>query len=585
MRGHGVPIEEASLGPRLWNNTCVGGGTSQARIEAIFGMALAIAAIMAAPASAANYAYVANQGSNSVSTYSIGAGGSLESVGVTAVGAGPTDLEVSPDGTRLYVANSGAESVSVFSIGPGSALTPVDGSPFPVTGGPVNVALSPDGSRLFVNADHIKSVWVFRVTPDGLVGVSGSPFPTGQEFSDGMAITPDGRHLYIPTIDTTNVAAFDVAADGTLEHTSGSPFDIGGFGSAPAVTPDGAHLYVAAAPTNGPAAAHMRQFSIEANGALTPIPGAPTDAGRVPSATVVAPDGARVYALNGFSGSGPADISVFSIGVTGLLSPLDTTTAGSRTSAGAVDPAGTELYATNPEDGNVQQFTIASDGKLTASGAPVPTLSEPSAIALTPAQGPVAKLSFSGTTAGGATVLDASASGADEGRSIARYEWDFGDGSIAPNGPASPRHAYEPGTYTVTLTVADNFGCSTKQVANGLATLCNGGPPARTSQQLTVNPPLSPIGPPKTKLVATNVNQRHDSAKFRFNSPAQPGADAKPEFQCALTSGGTDPDFMPCESPKRYGNLDPGRYRFRVRAVSTTAKDDSPAQRRFRIRG
>lgn len=551
----------------------------------LLGVAFATMAIVAAPASAAQYAYVANHGANKVSVYSVGADGSLAPIGVTAVGTGPMDLEVSPDGTRLYVSNNGSDSVSVFSIGPDGGLTPVDGSPFPVTGGPIDIALSPDGSHLFVNADHIKSVWSFRVTPDGLVGVSGSPFPTNQEFSDGMAITPDGKHLYIPTIDTTNVAGFTVAADGTLEQAPGAPYGIGGFGSAPAVTPDGNHFYVAAAPTNGPAAAHMKPFSIGANGALTPIAGAQVDAGRVPSAIVVTPDGARAYAVNGFATGTTSDISLFSIEANGLLAPLNTVPADGRLSDGAVTPNGKTLYITNVASGNIQPLSIAPDGNLTPSGSPVPTLSEPNAIAVTPAQAPVARLSFTGTTAGGATVFDASASTAAEGRSIARYEWDFGDGSTASNGPASPRHAYEPGTYTVAVTVTDNLGCSTKQIANGLATLCNGGAPARTSQQLTVNPPISPIGPPKTKLVDANVNQRQDSATFRFRSPAQQGAEAKADFECALNDDGDDANFKSCESPKRYEGLDPGRYKFRVRAVSSTATDRSPAQRRFRIRG
>lgn len=52
--------------------------------------------------------------------------------------------------------------------------------------------------------------------------------------------------------------------------------------------------------------------------------------------------------------------------------------------------------------------------------------------------------------------LDASASTDPDG-TIVEYNWDLGDGTTIPNGDARGSHAYmEPGTYTVTLEVADN---------------------------------------------------------------------------------------------------------------------------------
>jgi PKD repeat protein len=55
--------------------------------------------------------------------------------------------------------------------------------------------------------------------------------------------------------------------------------------------------------------------------------------------------------------------------------------------------------------------------------------------------------------------FDASPSQAPEGNPIATYTWDFGDGSTASGRTAT--HAYdEPGTYRVTLTVADQSGRS-----------------------------------------------------------------------------------------------------------------------------
>ena len=66
---------------------------------------------------------------------------------------------------------------------------------------------------------------------------------------------------------------------------------------------------------------------------------------------------------------------------------------------------------------------------------------------------------------------------------MARYDWDFGDGSTAPNGGPRPTHAYaKPGTYNVTLTVTDDAGCSIARTFTGQTMSCNGGlqPRSRT---------------------------------------------------------------------------------------------------------
>jgi 6-phosphogluconolactonase (cycloisomerase 2 family) len=73
-----------------------------------------------------NHAYVANARSNSVTTYTIGADGSLtlaQADGVGgATGAGPIDLAVSDDDKFLYVVNGRDHSFSVFAIGADGTL-------------------------------------------------------------------------------------------------------------------------------------------------------------------------------------------------------------------------------------------------------------------------------------------------------------------------------------------------------------------------------------------------------------------------------------------------------------------------------
>jgi PKD repeat protein len=68
--------------------------------------------------------------------------------------------------------------------------------------------------------------------------------------------------------------------------------------------------------------------------------------------------------------------------------------------------------------------------------------------------------------------FNASTSTPGTGRTIVRYNWDFGDGVTKPNGGVTNVHDYEKvGIYLVTLTVVDDLGR-----------------PTSTSQSITVRP-------------------------------------------------------------------------------------------------
>jgi Divergent InlB B-repeat domain/PQQ-like domain len=101
-------------------------------------------------------------------------------------------------------------------------------------------------------------------------------------------------------------------------------------------------------------------------------------------------------------------------------------------------------------------------------------------------------------------------------------------------------------------------------------------------------PPAPPPGgtrklPPETKIIGATISKSKGSAAFRFT-----GTNAT-RFQCKLIRPGSGPRLAPkssftaCRSPKRYGNLAPGRYTFEVRAVNAVGPDRSPAKRHFKI--
>jgi hypothetical protein len=75
---------------------------------------------------------------------------------------------------------------------------------------------------------------------------------------------------------------------------------------------------------------------------------------------------------------------------------------------------------------------------------------------------------------------------------VARYDWNFGDGTTLANGGATPQHVYaRAGMYTATLTVTDDGGCSRTEVFTGQTAYCSGSAGATTTRTVVV--PATPV--------------------------------------------------------------------------------------------
>ncbi|MGZ8476045.1 MAG: PKD domain-containing protein, partial [Candidatus Limnocylindria bacterium] len=261
-----------------------------------------------------------------------------------------------------------------------------------------------------------------------------------------VAVSPDGAHLYVANSSSDDVSAFAIAADGSLTPVAGSPFATGGSGSfGLALAPDGRHLYATNASSDD-----ISAFALAPGGGLEPVAGSP-------------------FSL-------PA----------GAGSPM----------AGAVTPDSSRLYVANATGANVAGFGIAADGGLVAlPGSPYDLgIAGPDvwSIAVNPGQPPVAAFAPPDAIAGAPASFDASAS-ADPDGDVARYEWDFGDGTAAATGSPATSHTYTgPGMYRVKLTLTDDESCSTAFVHTGQTASCNGAPSAAVERSVSVRPPASP---------------------------------------------------------------------------------------------
>lgn len=195
-----------------------------------------------------------------------------------------------------------------------------------------------------------------------------------------ITIVRDNGYVYVNNnvLGTNTVSAFSVDANGALTPIAGSPFATGGSGigggffAANRVTIGTVRnfLFVANELTT-----NISVFSIDpATGTLTLVPGSPFAIGGTSGFGIslgVTPDNRFLFA----SSSGSNDITVFSIAANGTLTsiPGSPFAAGSEPDGIKVSPDGKFLAAALIASDAVGMFAIASNGALTAvPGSPFP---------------------------------------------------------------------------------------------------------------------------------------------------------------------------------------------------------------------
>lgn len=277
-----------------------------------------------------------NQGTGSISALTVNpTTGALALTGnsVTTTDV-PTNLAIGPSGTVLYAASYASATIAAYTIAPSTgALTPIAGSPFPVTcSGAFCVNDNNPGPMLYDAADstlYLADVtdWVVGAYSVGSNGALTFIANTSADINvNGLAITPNGKFLYATNTGAGDVSAYAITPNAML---SGNPEP------------------------------------------LTPVTNSPFPAGNNPATPVVEPTGHYLYVYN----SGVQSIEAYSINqTTGQLTEINTYSIDNPdvtdlTGLGglALDPSGQYLYVANPVgSGNISVFSIGStDGTLT----------------------------------------------------------------------------------------------------------------------------------------------------------------------------------------------------------------------------
>ncbi len=303
----------------------------------------------------ANFVYVNNQSgvSNSITSYSVDAGGVATSLGTVNTGgtgatvacAGIDRITVNLASNLLFVSNSGDQTISVFRITPSTGLlAAIAGSPF-ATGltldscAGISLAATPDGHFLMASSNG--QIKTFSVAVNGSLSLSATasllPAPMV-----GMKISGDGRFLAVS--HQASVSVFTISGiNGALTAVAGSPFAKAGTGLVGGLdfNCDGTLLYAA---EGGSTSSITDAWSVAASGALTPILGSPfVAAGSDSNVVFLTPDNTILYQSN----QGSKDLNTFTVNADGTLTSIGVASiAAGHTPAGlAGDNSGLFLYS------------------------------------------------------------------------------------------------------------------------------------------------------------------------------------------------------------------------------------------------
>lgn len=262
--------------------------------------------------------YAVNAGSDDISAFEVDRKG-LQLIGAPVSSGGDQPISLTVHGDLLYVLNAGGGgNISGFRIGTDGGLTPIPGSTRPLGGaGPAQIQFSPDGRVLVVTEKATNTIGTYTVGADGVAsgpntqpsagntpfgfnfnqrgdlvvseafgGAPGAstassyrldgsgvlslisgPVATSQSAACWIAISEDGKHAYTTNTGSGTISSLAIGAGGSLTLVD-AVAGVTGMGSLPqdaAFTPGGRFLYVRNAGGN------VGAFRVEKNGELAHI--------------------------------------------------------------------------------------------------------------------------------------------------------------------------------------------------------------------------------------------------------------------------------------------------------------------------
>ncbi|SFE33447.1 YVTN family beta-propeller repeat protein [Spirosoma endophyticum] len=271
------------------------------------------------------FAYIANQGSGTVSVINTATNQVVSTIGV---GSSPYGVSVSPDGSRVYVANQLSNNVSVINTATNQVVATIG-----VGVRPTGVSMSPDGSRVYVANQLSDNVSVINTATNEVVatiGVGESPI--------GVSVSLDGSRVYVANQNSDNMSVINTATSQVM-----ATINVGHVPNGVSVSPDGSRVYVTNTGSNNVSVINTATSQVVAT----------INVGRTPYGVSVSPDGSRVYVANRFS----ANVSVINTAASQVVATIN---VGSIPTGVSVSGDGSRVYVVNQNSDNVSVINTAT---------------------------------------------------------------------------------------------------------------------------------------------------------------------------------------------------------------------------------
>ena len=278
-------------------------------------------------------------------------------------------LTLSQERSRLLAVNAGSGTITIFNVHKAN-LTFLGETPS--EGAQPSAIAEFNGLVYVLNSGGAGSLVGFRLDNGGRLDriKNSTAFLTGTTTGGAsLSFSPDGQFLVVTERVANNIDVFHVQSDGTLSPIVVNPNPAPGTFSV-AFAPEGVAIVSETGPAGATNGSAISSYKVNPNGTLTAITHSlPTfAAGNCWDA--ITPDGRWVYTSN----SGSDNISGFSIGKDGTLTPIGGTVLGNNPAGShnvdiAVSADGKFVYTINSESGNIGIFAInPNNGTLTNLG-------------------------------------------------------------------------------------------------------------------------------------------------------------------------------------------------------------------------
>jgi len=382
-------------------------GRSFAAFRIAVGTVLSSVAACGGPSSVATggggppavYAYVASADVDNravpgaVYQYSIASDGSIAPLSIASVPTGvtPTGVVSDPSGRYAYVVNSGDATISQYSIGTDGSLVALSpavvriAGPFQFAG--FALSIDPGGKFLYVVGSPrdppgpTASITQYSIQSDGtLVSLAQAYLTLSVSASGSLAIDPGARYAYLP--GATNapgglISQFSINADGTLSPLTPATVAAAQGTIAVTIASSGQMAYVMSACIDTACDGQIEPYTIGANGTLTPT-GVVTLTGAHVNPVEMLTDGSGAYLLANAMGvdTNAGAVYQYAVESTGALAADTPASLSVASGSVAVSTYGSNLYALSanaigfasgqPPGGHIDHYVIGSGGLLTA---------------------------------------------------------------------------------------------------------------------------------------------------------------------------------------------------------------------------